>query len=190
MTIADEIAVLRGRILKAEVERDRFLAAGMQERHLEACSLIDALELQLEHEHQAGLRARQDDETLLADLRIAERIAHNAGHAMADEPENRKRLMRAYGITFDGRQYLYDRYHYDRLADAVNFARLQHSRAGSGDPLEVPCPRIGNAVEKPSDLQREEMIKLGIRFEDGVYHLGDYRYDRLSDAVEYARLKT
>jgi hypothetical protein len=33
------------------------------------------------------------------------------------------------------------------------------------------------------------MATHGITFEDGVYRLGPYRYDRLADALRYARLK-
>jgi hypothetical protein len=33
------------------------------------------------------------------------------------------------------------------------------------------------------------MATLGITFQDGVYRLGEYRYDRLVDAVNYARLR-
>ena len=32
------------------------------------------------------------------------------------------------------------------------------------------------------------MARYGITFEGGVYHLGQYRYDRLADAMRYARL--
>jgi hypothetical protein len=190
MSITEDTAATRGRITKAEQERDRFLDAGMQERYMEACSMVQALEQQLEHQHQAALSARQENETMLADFRIAERIAYNAGRAMAVEPENRERLMLAYAITFDGRQYAYDRYRYDRLADAVNYARLQHPHPLSSDPTKRPPPRIGEPIETPSELQRELMSELGITLQAGVYHLGEYRYDHLSDAVEYARLKS
>jgi len=35
-------------------------------------------------------------------------------------------LMATYGISFDGKQYGYAGYRYDRLADAVNYARSQN----------------------------------------------------------------
>ena len=189
MSITDDIAATRDRITKTERERDRFLAAGMQERYLEACSMVQALEQQLEHQHQAALSSRRENETMLAEFRIAERIAYNAGRARAVEPENRERLMLAYAITFDGRQYVYDRYRYDRLADAVNYARLQYPHPLSSDPNGGPSPRCGEPIETPGTLQLELMSELGITFQAGVYHLGEYRYDHLSDAVEYARLK-
>ena len=190
MSIAEDTAAIRGRVTKAERERDRFLAAGMQERYLEACSTVQAMEQQLEHAHQAALGVRRENEKMLADLRIAERIAYNSGRVMADEPEKRERLMLVYAITFDGRQYLYDRYRYDRLADAVNYARLQVPHRSSSDPIEGPPPRIVESIETPGEPQLALMRELGITFQSGVYHLGEYRYDHLSDAIEYARLKS
>jgi len=34
------------------------------------------------------------------------------------------------------------------------------------------------------------MSEFGITFEGGVYLLGEYRYDRFDDAIEYARMKS
>jgi hypothetical protein len=45
------------------------------------------------------------------------------------------------------------------------------------------------AIEIPDDAQRELMGSLAISFRDGMYHLGEYRYERLADAVAYARLR-
>jgi len=33
------------------------------------------------------------------------------------------------------------------------------------------------------------MSEFGITFQAGMYRLGEYRYDHLADAIEYARLK-
>jgi len=49
----------------------------------------------------------------------------------------------------------------------------------------MPAPE---QVEAPSESQRQLMNKLDITFLHGVYRLGAYRYDRLADAVAYARL--
>ncbi len=48
MTFQEEIAALRTRIRKAEVERDTWRASGRQEKYLEAYLMVDALELQLD----------------------------------------------------------------------------------------------------------------------------------------------
>ena len=188
MSNAEDIAALRSRLAKAEHDRDTFLASRMPERHQEACSMVDALELQLQRQYEAALNAECENDGMLADFRIAERIANNAGRDMADLPEHRERLMLAFEITFDGRQYVYDRYRYDRLADAVNYARLQLSRPSS-NASETP-PRVSIPCERPTVSQTKLMSELGITFEAGVYRLGDYRYDHLDDAVEYARIKS
>jgi hypothetical protein len=188
MRKAEDIPAIRSRLAKAEQDRDTFLAAGMSERHLEACSMVDALELQLQRQYDAALHAKRENEGMLADFRIAERIANNAGRDMADLPEHRERLMLAFEITFDGRQYVYGPYRYDRLADAVNYARLQLSRPSS-NASETP-PRVSIPCERPTVSQTKLMSELGITFEAGVYRLGDYRYDHLDDAVEYARIKS
>jgi len=43
-------------------------------------------------------------------------------------------------------------------------------------------------VDAPSDADCMLMASLGIGFESGVYRFEGYRYDRLGDAVTYARL--
>ena len=48
------MAALRDRIAKAESERDAWRASGMQEKYLEACSMVEALELQLDQLRQAA----------------------------------------------------------------------------------------------------------------------------------------
>jgi len=92
------------------------------------------------------------------------------------------------GIRYNGRHYQYDTYRYDYLADAVNYARLQRAkvpREGAA-PLPAPC----EYVEDPDEAQRALMATYAITFQDGVYRLAEFRYDRLTDAVEYARLQS
>ena len=48
MSFREEIATLRARIAKAESERDSWRASGRQEKYLEAYSMVEALELQLD----------------------------------------------------------------------------------------------------------------------------------------------
>lgn len=166
MTFKEEIAALRGRIAKAESDRDTWRASGMQEKYLEAYSRVDALELELDRMRQQGLRT----------------MAENA-----PPRTERERLMAQYAITYNGRQYQYDRYRYDGLADAVDYARLQRSRPGrdSSDPT-APAQEV---LASPDESQRELMAELAITFQDGIYRLGEYRYERLGDAVNYARLQ-
>jgi hypothetical protein len=166
MTFKEEIAALRDRIAKAESDRDTWRASGMQEKYLEAYSQVEALELELERLRQRGLQTSGGNEPPRTE---------------------RERLMAEYSITYNGRQYQYDRYRYDGLTDAVDYARLQRGRPGrdSTDPM-APAQDI---VEAPAESQRELMAELAITFRDGIYCLGDYRYERLADAVNYARLQ-
>jgi hypothetical protein len=57
MTLHEEIAALQARIAKAQSERDTWRTTGMQQKYLEAYSLVEALELDLERLRQEGLRA-------------------------------------------------------------------------------------------------------------------------------------
>jgi len=50
----EEIAALQVRIAKAESERDSWRVSGMQEKYLEAYSMVEALELQLDLLRQAA----------------------------------------------------------------------------------------------------------------------------------------
>jgi hypothetical protein len=52
MTLRQDIAALRARIARAEFERDTWHAAKMSEKYLEAYSLVEALELQLDQQLQ------------------------------------------------------------------------------------------------------------------------------------------
>jgi hypothetical protein len=162
----EDIAAMQVRIAKAESERDSWRVSGRQEKYLEAYSMVEALELQLERLRQAAPPvAARTDETL---------------------PEG-ERLMAEFSIAFNGRHYLYGPYRYDHLADAVNYARLQGANPSSEDRIgAMPAPE--QQVEAPSESQRQLMSTLAITYQDGVYRLGAYRYDRLTDAVDYARL--
>ncbi len=183
MTLHEEITTLQARIAKAESERDTWRTSGMQENYLAAYSRVDALELQLERLRQEGLRssARNREPAPLCAL------LHSAAAAVADAPGERARLMAELFIAYDGRQYQYGSHRYDHLEDAVNYARLQGSELpASTGPAPMPA---APPLEVPDESQRRLMAAFAITFEDGVYHLGAYRYDRLADAVSYARMQ-
>jgi len=170
MTLKDEFAALTGRIAKARLDLSAWKSAGTQEKYLEAYSLVDALELQLEQLRQAGLAVNED-----------------AAATPTSAPAVREALMAELSISYNGRHYQYERYRYDLLADAVDYAKLQRSVPAGAD-LDGPPPPP-EQMEIPDTSQREMMASLGISFVEGVYHFGPYRYDRLSDAVNYARLR-
>ena len=164
MNSAEDIAAMQVRITRAESERDSWRGSGRQEKYLEAYSMVEALELQLDALRKAPPSMPKSDEVL---------------------PE-RERLMAEFLIAFNGRQYFHGPYRYDSLADAVNYARLERANAGARAQISAtPAPE---QVEAPSESQRLLMNTLGITFVRGVYQLGAYRYDRLADAVAYARL--
>jgi hypothetical protein len=50
----EEISAMRDRIAKAEADRDTWRASGMQEKYLEAHSMVDALQLQLDRLRRAA----------------------------------------------------------------------------------------------------------------------------------------
>ncbi len=47
MDLLEEIALIRARIATAEFDRDTWRASGAQEKYSEACSMLEALGLQL-----------------------------------------------------------------------------------------------------------------------------------------------
>lgn len=114
MNYDDQMATLRARLASAEAERDTWRTAGRQENYLESYSRVEALSLQISDMHHAGLRALAGSGV----MPISE-------PGMADEQE---RLMTSLAIRFDGRQYRYRDYRYDRLDDAVAYAKLQLAR--------------------------------------------------------------
>jgi hypothetical protein len=124
MTFNEEIVAMRERIAKAEAERDTWRTSGMQEKYLEAYSAVEALELQLEALRQQGLR------------NTARAAAAAPAPAVSPQPAgDTQSRMAEFSISYNGRHYRYDRYRYDRLEDAIDFARLQSSLA-PGERLE------------------------------------------------------
>jgi hypothetical protein len=170
MTLKDEFAALTGRIAKARADLAAWQAAGAQEKYFEAYSLVDALELQLAQLRQAGLAVNEDTTPM-----------------PAAAPAVREALMDELSISYSGRHYQYGRYRYDLLDDAVDYAKLQRSMPAVVD-LEGSGP-LSEQVDIPDASQRELMASLDISFVGGMYHFGPHRYDRLADAVNYARLR-
>jgi hypothetical protein len=182
MTFRDEIAALKSRIAQIQSERDTWRASGRQEKYLEAYCTLEALELDLEGLRQRGLnRLRQAD---LNRLPSAPRIEPDG---RPERPGEKERLMAELCIAYNGRHYQYNGYRYDNLADAASHVRLQRALP-AGSCVSGPWP-LAQDVPVPDQADREVMAALAITFRDGVYHLGPYRYDRLADAVRYARLR-
>jgi hypothetical protein len=111
------------------------------------------------------------------------RKAHAIENADAADAGDRRRLMSAFSIDYDGRHYRYNGYRYDRLADAVAYAKLMQSRQTQHDT----CPVTYQRVESPSASDTAVMARYSITFSEGMYRYGGYRYDRLADALNYAQ---
>jgi hypothetical protein len=90
----------------------------------------------------------------------------------------------AFGISFDGRAYHYREYSYDRLADALGYARLDRTRPGF---REDATPRRWKQWVGPTPEEQLHMAAHGIVHEHGHYYYGPYRYDLLSAALDYAK---
>ena len=187
MSFDPDIANLRMRIAKAESNLGRWRTSGNQEKYLENYALVEALELELD-----GLRRQRIDTAKRSASYPRDERAPQPPAAHAESPANavkgeRERLMEELSITFAGRQYQYSHYRYDRLDDAIAYARKQRAAPSASDAADsLPPARI---EEAPDELQRRRMVGNGITFEEGVYRLGEYRYDRLADAMRHARLQ-
>jgi len=179
MSHDEEIAGVRLRIAKAESDRDRWRTAGRQDKYLEAYFFVNALELELDR-----MRRQRFEST--AKSRRSVPFDALPGSLASTDPRERERLMAEFSITFFAQQYRYAHYRYDSFADALSYAKQQLSTPSDSDAADAVAP--ARVVEAPDELQRRRMNRLGITYQEGVYRLGPYRYDRLSDAMHYATL--
>lgn len=161
MTIRNQIAALRARLASIRSERDAWRAAGRMARYLAACSVVESLELRLA-QLEAGAAAKPAE---LSDLRARE--------------------MAQVCITFNGRHSGERGYRCARLADAVDYAHLDRSRAFLDDRGQPET--ASETLTQPSDYERVVMGRLGIRWAEGAYWWREYRCERLADALAYAR---
>lgn len=85
-------------------------------------------------------------------------------------------------IGFDGRQYRYRDYRYDRAADAAAYARLERSRGVVLPPSAIEwTARVGLTA-----FDRECMDRHQIAFNGHSFSYREYRYERLADALNAA----
>ena len=168
------MAELKGCLAKAESERDAWRSAGRQENYLAAYSMAEALGMQLDKLEANACRSH---------VPAATRSPFSAMPGDALDP--RARQMAELCITFDGRIYRYRGYRYEHFTDAVNYARLDRAR-GFVEPGQ-PDAGTMDEVQVPSEAEYGLMRTFDITFADGFFRWGEYRYDRLADAVAYAR---
>ena len=121
--------------------------------------------------------------------RISEQIpSEEPGSQLPELSSESESVMAELSITHDGRRYFCAGFRYDRLVDAVNYARQQRSRNGETQ-MSAQLRPAETRDAAPDKAQERLMASLSITFENGTYHLGGYRYDRLGDAVNYANLR-
>lgn len=100
------------------------------------------------------------------------------------QPSDVARETLELGVEREGLDYYYKGYRYERLADALAYARLR--RSTPAEELAAPSTRR-NPLAAPNDADWALMSSLGIRFDGRAFRVGGYRYDRLNDAVSSAR---
>lgn len=104
----------------------------------------------------------------------------------SSNPETRHE-MHEYHVHYDGCRYEYNGYRYDRLDDALAYARLMRSRPRQQDP-RGPY-RLRRDLGAESEANKQRMTALGIELKDGRFCYRGFRYDRLAEAVDYALLE-
>lgn len=94
--------------------------------------------------------------------------------------------MLRYGISFNGRHFQYGHHRYEHLSDALAYARCLQHVPPEARAAPDPEPFI-EVVEPPTPAQRLTMATLAISYRLGYYRWGPHRYERLDDAIAYAR---
>jgi hypothetical protein len=93
----------------------------------------------------------------------------------------------ALEVSFDGHHYHFRQYRYERLDDALRYAGQQ--RGMSGFIPDAAFEPRWLAPWQPSPAECAAMRQLGITLDGVRYAFGAYRYDRLEDAMAFARLQ-
>lgn len=116
-----------------------------------------------------------------------------APSTQAPDPASDDGLMATFGIRRSGRFYLCRGYRYTHLRDAVAYARqaVERPELAREEALRERSPGAGGTADSNVPRARDVplMALLRITFADGQYVFEGFRYDRLHDAVAYARLQ-
>lgn len=101
------------------------------------------------------------------------------------QPSNdSERQILKLGIESGGADY-YRGYRYEQLADAVAYALLK--QATPVEEEDVARPPHRNTIVALDDADWALMASLRIQFDGLAFRFAQYRYDRLTDAVNSAR---
>jgi hypothetical protein len=103
-----------------------------------------------------------------------------------DTPEVQKLAAAKMGISFDGRYFRYRVFRYDKLSDAMNYAQIDAGRGFRPEPTRPDVDWLPRPTQSDADIAL--MKQFSVTFQGNRFAYGGYRYDRLSDAVDYARL--
>lgn len=93
----------------------------------------------------------------------------------------------ALDVTYNGTQFRYRDFRYDKLADAVAYARRDGLRAGYRSAFRVAPVWLPRPA--PSHSEISLMDRHAISFDGRHYRYMNHRYDRLADALSYAQCK-
>jgi hypothetical protein len=98
------------------------------------------------------------------------------------------RLMAELSISRHGRYYHFDRYRYELLSDAIAYAEIVRARSSrpSQQP-DQPAFEKSDDPQAPSAADQQLMQELSISFENYSFVFEGFRYDQMTDAVNYAR---
>lgn len=108
-------------------------------------------------------------------------VAHHYPHAI---PDSEKQHAKDLGISFNGTQFAYREFKYDKLPDAITYAELDALRKGQQKGVSYAPEWLDQTAPCASD--RELMRQYGITSEGWRYRYREFRYDRLADAINYA----
>lgn len=111
-------------------------------------------------------------------------IPPRSSFGLADGSVAEKERAMQLGVSFNGVQFVFREFKYDKLADALAYAELDAAR---GDCAVPSRPEEWLERPVPGQADQEIMAQFGIGFEGWRYRFGEYRYDRLADALNYAR---
>jgi|GEM_PF-1819743 len=95
-------------------------------------------------------------------------------------------LLAELSITFNGQQYQYSEYLYDHALDAINYAKLM--RASKHQTTITTSQPQYLEQEGPNEEEKQRMATYGITYDGKHYQYAGYRYGRLDDAVNYAKI--
>ena len=109
----------------------------------------------------------------------------SASTRLTDQADEDRAQALALNVTFNGRHFRYRQFKYDKLADAMAYARLDGSRDGNQAMSTVDQEWLPRPVA--SDADKVLMERFAISVEGNAFRYQGYRYDLLADALKCAQ---